>query len=189
MRGISALAGYAPSRQSTLAIFGQLKLRDGGKRTTAKSWRTSNGNGTTFGNSHRACRRGRPSPRRTCSEFATSSSNGGARRLLRTPDNRKLLSGCGEPSEIPHSNGHTRGSKTRACPRAGRYSGFRGPVFGPAFAGRNRRAFVWFSFFRLELGVPNPIFLCVLPPSAPTSRACSSAHQPVSLTRRMATRA
>ena len=35
--------------------------------------------------SHRACRRGRPSPRHTCSEFATSSSNGGASRLSRTP--------------------------------------------------------------------------------------------------------
>ena len=38
----------------------------------------------------------------------------------------------------------TPGSKMRARPRAGRYSAYEGPVLGPAFAWRNRRAFVWF---------------------------------------------
>ena len=37
---------------------------------------------------------------------------------------------------------------------------------GPAFAWRNRRAFVWLSVLRFELGVPNPTFFGVLPPSA-----------------------
>ena len=55
---------------------------------------------------------------------------------------------CMTPAEVK--------PETRARPLAGRYSGFRGPVFGPAFAGRNQRVFFWFSGFRLELGVPNP---------------------------------
>ena len=44
----------------------------------------------------------------------------------------------------------------RARPHAGRYWGFSGPVLGPAFAGRNRRAFVWFTVLRFGLQVPNP---------------------------------
>ena len=42
------------------------------------------------------------------------------------------------------------------------------PHIGPAFAWRNRRAFVWFSVLRFELGVPNPIVLAF----------CHQARQP-----------
>ena len=43
----------------------------------------------------------------------------------------------------------TPGSKTRARPRAAQYPAYRGPVFGPAFEWRDRRAVVWFSVLRL----------------------------------------
>ena len=50
----------------------------------------------------------------------------------------------------------TPGSKMRARPRAGRYSAYEGPVLGPAFAWRNRRAFVWFIVSSLgPLRVPS----------------------------------
>ena len=39
-------------------------------------------------------------------------------------------------------------------------------MFGPAFAGRNRRAFVWFSGFASNSGCQIQLFVCVLPPSA-----------------------
>ena len=55
---------------------------------------------------------------------------------------------------------HTPASKIRAWPHAAQQPAYRGPVFGPAFAWRHRRAFdaafVWFSVLRFELGVPNP---------------------------------
>ena len=54
---------------------------------------------------------------------------------------------------------YTPASKMRARPCAAQYPAHRGPVFGPAFAWRHRRAFVWFSVSRFKHGVPNPFFL------------------------------
>ena len=90
---------------------------------------------------------------------------------------------------VPHRF-HTPASKTRARPHAAQYPAYRGPVFGPVFAWRNRRAFVWFSVLRFDLGVPNPTFLAFCRRQArQPAPARSSAHRPASSARRTATRA
>ena len=78
----------------------------------------------------------------------------------------------------------TPASKTRARPRAAQYTAHRGPAFGLVFAWRNRRAFVWLSVLRFELGVPNPTFLAFFRQARQPAPARSSAHQPASSARR-----
>ena len=61
-------------------------------------------------------------------------------------------------SELTNPHPRTPASKMRARPRSEQFPAYRGPVLGPAFAWRNRRALTWFSVLRFELGLPKPTF-------------------------------
>ena len=75
-----------------------------------------------------------------------------------------------EVSVVQHKYGATRpgpggvccfdtpASKMRARPRAAKYPAYVGPVFGPAFTWRNRRAFFWFRFCGSNSGCPTQLF-------------------------------
>ena len=66
--------------------------------------------------------------------------------------------GGGLSRQIKSAANNTRGSKIRARPRANRHCGFCGPVFGPAFAKRNRRAIFLVFVFSLRTRSAKPNF-------------------------------